>query len=78
MMFQTIGLNTGNVRLETLIFGLCWAIDAVAEMSATAQAVASTTAQAVASTARPRRNDVTIKLFLPFLRLERKLVLAAS
>jgi hypothetical protein len=59
MMFQTIGLNTGNVRLETLIFGLCWAIDAVAEMSATVQAVAST--------ARPRRNDVTIKLFLPVL-----------
>jgi len=35
MMFQTIGLNTGNVRLDTLIFGRCWPTDAVVEMSAT-------------------------------------------
>src|SRR2546423_864203 len=41
MMFHTIGLNTGSVRLETRIRGLSWADDAVAPTMATTQAAIS-------------------------------------
>src|ERR1700719_1602229 len=41
MMFQTIGLNTGRVRLETLIFGLICAYAAVAPGAAIAGAMAA-------------------------------------
>src|SRR5262245_58587530 len=58
MMFQTIGLNTGSVRLETVIFGFCCATAAVAETSASAHV---TVKAAAASVARPRRGIVSIK-----------------
>jgi hypothetical protein len=56
MIFQTIGLNTGRVRLDTLILGLCCASDAVVQPNANAQAVAN-----VASL---RRESATIKFSL--------------
>jgi hypothetical protein len=56
MIFQTIGLNTGRVRLDTLILGLCCASDAVVQANANAQAVAN-----VASL---RRESATIKFSL--------------
>src|SRR5437763_1325735 len=57
MIFHTIGLNTGRVRLDTLIFGLCCPTDAVVQSNATAPANAN-----VASL---RRESPTIK-FSPF------------
>src|SRR6476646_11324141 len=50
MMFQTSGLNTGSVRLETLITGFCCACAGGASMSA---------AQAN-SAANPRRNTLAM------------------
>jgi threonine/homoserine/homoserine lactone efflux protein len=41
MMFQTIGLNTGSVRLDTLIFGLVCACAAVPVVDAIAMAAAA-------------------------------------
>jgi hypothetical protein len=49
-------LNTGRVRLDTLIFGFCCASDAVVQANANAQAVAN-----VASL---RRENATIKCSL--------------
>jgi hypothetical protein len=49
-MFHTNGLNTGNVKLDAVIFGFCCACDAVVPTSAKAQAVASV--------ARLRRDNV--------------------
>src|SRR5215469_13002629 len=59
MMFQTIGLNTGRVRLETVIFGLSCATDGVTGSNASAQTVAI---QAAAITARRRRGNLIIKM----------------
>jgi hypothetical protein len=56
-MFQTIGLNTGNVRLDTPILGLCCAIEAVAPMKASAQAIANV--------GTLRRENVSMKCSLP-------------
>ena len=52
MMFHTSGLNTGSVRLETLITGFCCAWACGATM------VASAIANAAASAARPRRDSL--------------------
>src|SRR5262249_42672208 len=53
MMFQTSGLNTGSVRLDTGILGFCCASDAVASND--------TNAQAAASVARLRRENMAMK-----------------
>src|SRR3974390_2856886 len=56
MMFQTIGLNTGRVRLETLIFGLSCATDGGTRSNASAQTAAIQVA------ARPRRRNLIMKM----------------
>ena len=50
MMFQTSGLNTGSVRLETLITGFCWAC------AGTDAVPMAAIVKATISAARPRRD----------------------
>src|SRR5215471_15306275 len=52
MMFHTIGLNTGSVRLETRICGFCCAVAALP--------TAITTARTAANRQPPRRNTSII------------------
>ena len=54
MMFQTSGLNTGNVRLETLITGFCCAC---AGADAIPQAAI---VKVTVSAARPRRDKLSM------------------
>src|ERR1039458_1745591 len=55
MMFHTSGLNTGSVRLETLITGFCCASADGAVKPTTAKAITA------ASAARPRRDILNMK-----------------
>src|SRR5690349_19097164 len=63
MMFQTSGLNTGSVRLETLMTGLCWA-------KAIGGAYPPTTSKAATATAaKPRRNEISMDVPLVVVRV---------
>src|SRR5437763_4417964 len=61
MMFHTSGVNTGSVRLETVIFGRCCAGEGLVPSSARRQAAARV--------ARPRRKNIVMEFpswsFLP-------------
>src|SRR5712671_3756950 len=60
MMFQTIGLNTGSVRLDTLIFGLICADAAVAlaEAIATAATAAAKQRREILNMSSPQSAEV--------------------
>src|SRR5262249_58718782 len=53
MMFHTSGLNTGSVRLETVIFGRCCAGEGLVPSNARRQAAARV--------ARPRRKNIVME-----------------